>query len=135
MSEWNMRALVKLKGKLKECILMTGLRDILQTPAGGFMSDVEACSVTDLSGEMNQIEQIITILLGKGDKEFATFTKMLRYSSSGVWANELESAAESFKKFAGMECCLPLALSLMLHRYMCAVVLLYVVFAHTLSPH
>ena len=116
MSEWNKSALVKLKGRLKTNILMTGLRDMLQTPAGGFMSTMEARSVTDLSGEMNQIEQMIKILLGKGDKEFAIFTKMLRCSNYGVWANELESAAESFKKCAGMECCLPLALSLLLHR-------------------
>ena len=111
MSEWNRSALVKLKGRLKTNILMTGLCDILETPAGGFMSDVEARSVTDLPGEMNQIEQIIRILLGKGDKEFAIFTKMLRRSNYDVWANELESAAESFKKCAGMECCLPSALS------------------------
>ena len=116
MSEWNRSALVKLKGRLKTNILMTGLRDMLPTPAGGFMSTMEARSVTDLSGEMNQIEQIIMILLGKGDKEFTTFTKMLRRSNYSVWANELESAAESFKKCAGMECFLPLALSLMLHR-------------------
>ena len=116
MSEWNKSALVKLEGRLMENILMTGLRSILQTPAGGFMSTMEARSVTDLSGEMNQIEQMIKILLGKGDKEFAIFIKMLRRSNYGVWANELESAAESFKKCAGMECCLPLALSLMLLR-------------------
>ena len=107
MSEWNKSALVKLQGKLKEHILMTGLRDMLQKPAGGFMSAMEARSVTDLSGEMNQIGEIITILLGKGDREFSIFTDMLRRSNYGAWANELESAAESFKKCAGMECFLP----------------------------
>ena len=107
MSEWNKSALVKLQGKLKEHILMTGLRDMLQKPAGGFMSAMEARSVTDLSGEMNQIGQIITILLGKGDREFSIFTEMLRCSNYEAWANELESTAESFKKCAGMECFLP----------------------------
>ena len=103
MSEWNVDALVALKGKLKLKVKMIALASILEIPAGGFMSSAEAQSVRDKTGDAQQIEQVIDILQGKGDKEFATFCQMLQKSNYPVWAHELEVEAEKFKTSDGMK--------------------------------
>ena len=101
MSRWNVDALVALKGKLKLNVKMMQLIDMLQTPAGGFMSSVEAQSVRDKTGDVQQIEQVIDILLGKGNREFVIFCRMLRQSSYKVWAKALELEADKFKANVG----------------------------------
>ena len=101
MSKWNQDALVALQGKLKENLTMTQLCDMLEKPAGGFMSHAEAIRVTELSGDSKQIEQIIKILRGKDDRDFATFCEMLRRSNYGVWANKLELKAGTVKNGQG----------------------------------
>ena len=103
MSKWNVDALVALKGELKLNVKMIALANILETPAGGFMNSAEAQSVRDKSGDAQQIEEVIDILRGKGDKEFATFCQMLRQSNYQVWAHELEVKAEKFKMSDGMK--------------------------------
>ena len=103
MSEWNTNALVKLKGELKLNIKMIKLIDILQTPAGGFMDSAEVQSVKALIGDAQQIEQVIGILLGKGNKEFTIFCQLLRRSNYQGWAHQLELEAEKFKTNVGMK--------------------------------
>ncbi len=83
MSKWNVDALVALKGKLKLNVNVIALANILETPAGGFMSRTEAKSVRAKTGD-DQMELVIEILLGKGDKEFATFCQMLQKSNYRV---------------------------------------------------
>ena len=118
MAEWNKKALAALKGQLKENIIMVHLRNILEIPAGGFMNEAEAISVTEKSGDSDQMEQVIMILRGKGDDEFATFCEMLKQSSYEVWANKLKSTAESYKKGQGeVANCHPVACSAMMHCY------------------
>ncbi len=103
MSKWNVDALVALKGELKLNVKMIALANILETPAGGFMNSAEAQSVRDKTGDAQQIEEVIDILRGKGDKEFATFCQMLQKSNYPVWARELEVEAEKFKTSGGMK--------------------------------
>ena len=103
MSKWNVDALVALKGELKLNVKMIALANILETPAGGFMNSAEAQSVRDRTGDAQQIEGVIDILRGKGDKEFATFCQMLQKSNYQVWAHELELEAEKFKTRDGMK--------------------------------
>ena len=55
------------------------------------------------TGDAQQIEEVIDILRGKGDKEFATFCQMLQKSNYQVWARELELEAEKFKTSDGMK--------------------------------
>lgn len=98
MSSWNDKALVSLKGKLMLNVLTsTGLNNILEEPAGGFMDRGEAQSVTRLQGDGEQVGRVIEVLRGKGDKQFCIFCDMLRKSNNGVWASELEKEAESKK--------------------------------------
>ena len=103
MSKWNVDALVALKGKLKLNVKMIALANILEIPAGGFMSRAEAQSVRAKTGDDQQMELVIEILLGKGDKEFATFCQMLRQSNYQVWGRELALEAEKFKTSDGMK--------------------------------
>ena len=96
---WNHQALVSLRGDLKLRVLMeTGLRDKLEKVAGGFMDELEAQTVKEQPGNIKQMDKVIDILLGKADKDFTTFLKMLRDSNNEVWAEELEKRAEQFKK-------------------------------------
>ena len=99
MSPWNHQALVSLRGDLKLRVLMeTGLGDKLEKVAGGFMDELEARTVKEQPGNIKQMEKVIDLLLGKADKDFTTFLKMLRDSNNKVWAEELAKRAEQFKK-------------------------------------
>ena len=105
MSPWNHQALVSLRGDLKLRVLMeTGLRDKLEKAAGGFMDEHEAQTVKEQPGNSKQMDKVIDILLGKANKDFTTFLKMLQDSNNKVWAEELEKRAEQFKK-EGMYVC------------------------------
>ena len=95
--------MVALKGELKLNVKMIALANILETPAGGFMNSAEAQSVRAKTGDAQQIEEVIDILRGKGDKEFATFCQMLQKSNYQVWARQLELEAEKFKTSDGMK--------------------------------
>ena len=107
MSKWNADALVALKGELKLNVKMIALTNILETPAGGFMSRAEAQSVRAKTGDDQQMEQVIEFLQGKGDNEFAIFCQMLRQSNYQVWARQLELEADKFKTTVGMKHNLP----------------------------
>ena len=103
MSKWNVNALVALKRELTLNVKMIVLANILETPAGGFMNSAEAQSVKAKTGDAQRIEEIIDILRGKGDEEFATFCQMLRKSNYEGWAGRLELEAEKFKTSDGMK--------------------------------
>ena len=99
MSPWNHQALVSLRADLKLRVLMeTGLGDKLEKAAGGFMDELEAKTVREQPGNIKQMDKVIDILLGKADKDFTTFLKMLQDSNNKVWAEELEKKAEQFKE-------------------------------------
>ena len=66
------------------------------------MNAAEALSVTAKTGDVEQVGQIIKILQGKGDDDFATFCRMLRQCNYEVWARELELTAERFKTSEGI---------------------------------
>ena len=102
MSPWNDDALISLREKLKLHLLMnTGLSDKLEKAAGGFMDHSEAQTVTEQPGRRAQIEQVIEILRGKRDEDFACFLEMLRATNNSVWAEELRKKAEQFKREYG----------------------------------
>ena len=61
----------------------------------------EAQTVREQPGNKKQMDKVIEILLGKGDKEFNAFLKILRKSNNEVWAEELKNAANRFKREKG----------------------------------
>ena len=80
----------------------TGLCNRLEEAAGGFMSELEAATVREQPGNIQQMGKVIDILCGKSDKDFNTFLQMLRGSNDEVWAEELERKAEELKRKKGM---------------------------------
>ena len=104
MSPWNKDALVSLREKLQLRVLMeTGLCNRLEEAAGGFMNELEAATVREQSGNIQQMGKVIDILCGKSDKDFSTFLQMLRGSNNEMWAEELERKAEDFKRKKGAQ--------------------------------
>ena len=98
MAEWNRDALTSLQGELKlNVIVKTGLINMLQKAAGGFMNGAEAQAVKSKQSDPQQMEELIQILLGKRNKDFKIFCEMLRRCNYGLWANELEKKARVFK--------------------------------------
>ena len=103
MSPWNKDAVVSLQGDLKLNVSMnTGLSDMLEEVAGGFMSRFEAQVVRAQHGSSEQMGRLIEILLGKGDQDFDVFLQMLRRANYAAWAMELERKAEEFKRETGV---------------------------------
>ena len=99
MSPWNIAALVSRQRELKLKVLMsTGLSDMLQKAAGGFMSATEEQQVRKQHGDDEQMGKLIEILKGKQDKDFIIFLEMLQSANYGGWADELERKAKEFKK-------------------------------------
>ena len=95
MSDYNSNALIALRSDLKIKVKMKPLLiDMLQPPAGGFMNPAEEQSVRNAESPM---EELITILLGKGNKEFSTFCDMLEKSNHSAWANRLRQEAEWYR--------------------------------------
>ena len=62
------------------------------------MNRFEAQTVREQPGNLKQMDKVIDILLGKADKDFTTFLKMLQESNNMVWAEELEKRTEHFKE-------------------------------------
>ena len=62
------------------------------------MDRFEAQTAREQPGNIKQMDKVIDILLGKADKDFTTFLKILRDSNNEVWADELEKTAEQFKE-------------------------------------
>ena len=104
MKEWNIRALTALKGDLKSKVLVeSGLSDILEIDAGGFMTREEAQLVgTHKPNNAKQMEELISILQGKSNATFVTFCQMLRKVGYDAWANEVEKKAREFKGDSGI---------------------------------
>ena len=95
MSDYYSKALIALRPDLKIKVTMKPLLiDMLQPPAGGFMNPAEERSVRNAE---NPMEELITILLSKGDKEFNTFCDMLERSNHSAWADRLRQKAEWYR--------------------------------------
>ena len=95
MSDYNSKALIALQPDLKIKVKMQPLlMDMLQPPVGGFMNPAEEQSVRNAEDPM---EELIAILLGKGDKEFNTFCDMLEKGNHSAWADGLRQKAEWYK--------------------------------------
>ena len=107
MTEWHQAALVALQENLKLNVKMFQLSGMLGRPAGGFMDRAEVLRVKAKTGDMEQMEELINILLGKEDMAFYTFCDLLQRSNYEVWARELKSAAERLKTVGMLNtCCL-----------------------------
>ena len=76
----------------------TGLGDKLERAAGGFMDEHEAAAVRQERTNMEQMDKLIQLLLGKSDEDFTTFLRMLQATNNGTWACQLEEKAEQISQ-------------------------------------
>ena len=100
MSKWNKDALICLERDLKVNLNLDELTDSLERPAGGFMTEVEKMSVCEETKRRDKVGRIISLLRGKGDRDFDIFVKLLRESGNEVWAGQLEEKAGQFRREA-----------------------------------
>ena len=61
------------------------------------MTREEAQSVANQKSDGEQMAQVIQILRGKRNADFQIFCQLLQQSNYGLWAIELQKAAEDFK--------------------------------------
>ena len=69
------------------------------------MDEHEAAAVRQERTNMEQMDKLIQLLLGKSDEDFATFLRMLQATNNEVWAEKLEKKAKQFKE-KGMCVCI-----------------------------
>ena len=100
MSKWNKDALICLERDLKVNLNLDELTDSLERPADGFMTEVEKMSVCEETKRRDKVGRIISLLRGKGDRDFDIFVKLLRESGNEVWAGQLEEKAGQFRREA-----------------------------------
>ena len=96
MSKWNKDALISLERDLKVNLNLEDLPDLLERPAGGFMTEAEKMSVCEQPNRRDKVGHIVTLLRGKGDQDFEIFIKLLRQSGNEVWAGQMEERAWKF---------------------------------------
>ena len=100
MSKWNKDALISLEKDLKINLSLEDLTDLLERPAGGFMTEGEKMSVCEETKQRDKAGRIISLLRGKGDRDFDIFLKLLRESGNEVWAGQLEEKAGQLRREA-----------------------------------
>ena len=57
-------------------------------------------SVCEETKRRDKVGRIISLLRGKGDRDFDIFVKLLRESGNEVWAGQLEEKAGQFRREA-----------------------------------
>ena len=100
MSKWNKDALICLERDLKVNLSLEELMDLLERPAGGFMTEAEKMSVCEEVKQRDKVGRIISLLRGKGDRDFDSFLKLLRESGNEVWSGQLEEKAGQLRREA-----------------------------------
>ena len=98
MSKCKKDALIALERNLKKYLSLEELIDLLEEPAGGFMTEAEKMSVHEQPNRKDKVERIITLLRGKGDQDFDIFIKLLRESGNKTWAEQLEEKVQQLEK-------------------------------------
>lgn len=98
MDKWKDDALSKHEHDLKVNLCLVSILCHLEQPAGGFMLRAERLHVEAAQGEFNQVDRIIKVLRGKGNKEFDIFMEVLKKSGYKVWADRVEESAHLIRQ-------------------------------------
>ena len=101
MREWNRGALICLKGDLKLNVKVkeSGMLDMLEIPTPlGFLNRAEMQTVAAMGNNMEQMDKVIELLLGKEDKCFGNFCDILTKSNNEVWAHCLRMKAQELQQ-------------------------------------
>ena len=104
MREWNRGALICLKGDLKLNVKVkeSGMLDMLEIPTPlGFLNRAEMQTVAAMGNNMEQMDKVIELLLGKEDKCFSNFCDILTKSNNEAWAHCLRMKAQELQRNSG----------------------------------
>ncbi|MCY4472016.1 MAG: hypothetical protein OXC07_04245 [Kistimonas sp.] len=103
-------ALTALQENLKSFVNVNKLLGILdeflqeQDPGDPILlNGEEVDSIKTESGRAEQMQQLLTILHGKGDKEFYQFVRLLEKAGYAVWPHELRLRAQKIESTAGQQ--------------------------------
>ena len=107
MREWNRGALTCLKGDLKLNVKVkeSGMLDMLEIPTPlGFLNRAEMQTVAAMGNNMEQMDKVIELLLGKEDKCFSNFCDILTKSNNEVLAHCLMMKAQELQQRSFGKC-------------------------------
>ena len=99
--------LAKYEGEMRTGISLHGLVPLLETPAGGFMTDEERIVITGKENDPERVSKIISILRKKTDQAYFKFCDILEKSGNEHWANQLRVSesprSDNLRTMATME--------------------------------
>ena len=87
------KALRQYHLELRTGIIVSHFLPVLHIHAGGFLTDVEIASIADKSGNLEQVDELIKVLLRKENKDFDYFCDVLERNGCQVWSHKLKVAA------------------------------------------
>ena len=88
---------------LKTGIIVSHFLPVLHIHAGGFLTDVEIASIADKSGNLEQVDELIKVLLRKENKDFDYFCDVLERNGCEGWSRKLK-VAEGLGKHPQLYC-------------------------------
>ena len=95
MDALKKKALRKYHPKLRTDIIVSHFLPYLHKDAEGFLTDVEIASIAakKTSGNLEQVDELIEVLLRKENKDFNYFCDVLERNGCEVWSHKLKVAA------------------------------------------
>ena len=95
MDKHKKKALRQCHPELRTGIVVSHFLPDLHSDAGGFLTDVEKESIAakKASGNLEQVDELIEILLRKENKDFQFFCFVLEKHGRQVYSNKLKVAA------------------------------------------
>ena len=93
MDESRKKALRKHHPDLRTGITVIHFLPSLHVDAEGFLTDVESDSIKQNSGNVEQVDMLIDVLVKKENKDFDYFCAVLKKEGYQLWSNRLKGAA------------------------------------------
>ena len=79
--------------KLRTGIIVNNLLPDLHCDAGGFLTDVESAKISSMTCNVSQVDELITVLLTKEDRDYDTFCRILQKGGYPGWSEKLNCSA------------------------------------------
>ena len=93
MDESRRKALQRCHQDLRTHITVKDFLPSLHVDADGFLTDMESGRIRKYTGNMEQVDELINILVTKENKDFDHFCVVLEKEGYHVWSKKLREAA------------------------------------------
>lgn len=101
IGKWNEVALIRLREELKLSVKVKESR-MLEMLAAPLKAETQ--TIVAMENDMERMDKIIEILLGKEDKWFRNFCYVLTKNNNETWTNSLRIKAKELQKDYGKVC-------------------------------